>query len=216
VHAAAARFPRAAGPLVAAAAVVAALGVLPAFDVHLLPRAIRARHDGQRLLDPDAAERAVTTEQQHWLRMRDRAEDGVRIGRALRKNVPRDATIVLSAIGAVGYYSRLPVIDRNGLVERWEPDEARAVRRGHLPGHEHTLSIARTLARRPHILAARVYEPERACARARGLAAAFGHPGYAPVMRAAPGGRWLVTVERSDDPLAAGAEFDRACAAASP
>ena len=123
---------------------------------------------------------------------------------------------MLSAIGAVGYYSRLPVIDRNGLVERWDPGEARAVRRGHLPGHERTLSIAQTLPRRPHVLAARLIEPARACARARGFAAAFTHPGYAPIMRAAPGGRWLVTVERVDDPLAAEAEFDRACAAASP
>lgn len=212
VAAASARFPARGSAIVGAAAVAAALGVLPAFDVHLLPRAIRARHDGSRLQDPIAAERAVRTEQQHWLKMRERSKDGVILGRALRRELPREASIVLSAIGAVGYHSRLKVIDRNGLVERWDPSVRRVVRRGALPGHEHTLSIAQVLSREPTVVAARVIEGENVCRRAKAFVQPLALPDYTPTMTPTIGGRWLVTVRRSEDPLGEQAAFDQACA----
>jgi hypothetical protein len=211
-----ARYRARAAAIVATVAVVAALGVLPAFDVHLLPREIRARHDGTRLLDPEAAERAVRTEQEHWLKMRQRTEDGVILGRALRRELPRDASFVASAIGAVGYHSRLQIIDRNGLVEKFDPRVERAFREGHLPGHEHTLPLGQTLRRKPTVLVARVLEGENVCRRAKAFLEPLAIPDYAPVLTPTIGSRWLAMIRRSDDPLRDEAAFEEACADAGP
>ena len=78
-----------------------------------------------------------------WERMRGRTRGFLEHGRALKQALPPDASIVLSAVGAVGYASELRVHDRNGLVERHPKGRSR---RGKLPGHDHTYGIPRRVA----------------------------------------------------------------------
>ena len=57
------------------------------------------------------------------------------MGRALREHAAPGDSIVYGAVGAIGYFSRLRVFDRNGLVTREvalrpAPDELRS------PGHD--------------------------------------------------------------------------------
>jgi hypothetical protein len=58
-----------------------------------------------------------------------------KIGKTLAKTVPSRASIALCPIGAISYYSRLPVLDMLGLTH---PEVARAAldRRYFYPGHQ--------------------------------------------------------------------------------
>jgi arabinofuranosyltransferase len=97
---------------VGASAIAVVLGLLPAGNVHLLPESFRARfrfmysHPG------------FASEYERW---RQNAED-TRVwkehGLALRAVSEPGDSVVVGAIGALGYYSGLYVYDRFGLVNR--------------------------------------------------------------------------------------------------
>ncbi len=57
------------------------------------------------------------------------------VGRLLRRNVPRDATLLLGAAGAIPYYSRLETHDVFGLTDPVVAHKKMALGRGK-PGHE--------------------------------------------------------------------------------
>lgn len=83
-----------------------------------------------------------------WKGMRDRATEWAYLGRALAEHTQPGETLVRGAIGAVGYYSELYVLDTYGLVD---PDVAE--REGHpeihSPGHDRQVPDSYFLDRNP-------------------------------------------------------------------
>ena len=120
--------PRRVAPLVALA--FALLGLLPGWDVHLAGESLRSRFHF-RLNSPD-----YRSEFQQWRFQNQTAADFARKGLALGQLLAPQDAIVEAAIGAVGYYSRLPIRDQVGLVS---PEVARRPPRTTLwrsPGHD--------------------------------------------------------------------------------
>ncbi|MBU0638968.1 MAG: hypothetical protein KKB50_08900 [Planctomycetes bacterium] len=89
---------------------VIALGLLPGWDIHLVPESVRARLHF-RYNKPD-----YRSEFEQWVYMRDAPVGWTRAGQGLKTRTRPGETCVLGAIGAVGYYSDLYVYDTNGLV----------------------------------------------------------------------------------------------------
>jgi hypothetical protein len=106
------------------------LSLPAAFDRHVVPRPVReALHF--RWSQPYETEYAM------WAGMKQRAEEWTRLGRAIALHTEPGDSVVLSAIGAAGYYSRRFVFDRHGLVSRavtLTPESAPPGRRS--PGHD--------------------------------------------------------------------------------
>lgn len=130
------------------AAVIIAVGLLPALDLHVVPHAFRQRfHFRHNWSREDYA-----SEYSKWKYQKDHAiQFGVR-GRALRRWLPSDAQLVIRGIGATGYYSRLFIHDRNGLVTRevamLPPDDSRE----RSPGHDKTVDFLFFLKYNPDVL----------------------------------------------------------------
>ncbi len=84
--------------------------LLPGFDAHMVPNSVREplhfRH----------SDREFMTEWGRWENMVLNTRQFAVRGKALRSVVPRDATVVSRAIGALGYYSELYIYDQYGLV----------------------------------------------------------------------------------------------------
>ena len=135
----------------AVAATVAALAVassaLACFDLAVAPRAWReALHF--RWNDP-----AYRSEVEQWRAMRGRAREWSDVGRALARLERPGESIVLAAIGAIGYRCELVVHDRFGLVDREVARRAAPHARAS-PGHDRGVGIEFFLARRPTYLGA--------------------------------------------------------------
>jgi len=118
----------------AAGALCVATSAPATFGVDVLPHSLREpfhfRHN-QRLggVEPTRSER------EQWEQMVRRAEEWGVMGRALGEHAAPGDSVVYGAVGAIGYFSRLRVFDRNGLVTREvalrpAPDELRS------PGHD--------------------------------------------------------------------------------
>jgi len=156
--------------LVCAAAAAVVVGLLPGWNINLIPESVRAkfhfRHN-TRIYRSEFEQAEIEAE---------RVAEWTILGRALknyvRENVPDETrpSYVVEAIGAVGYYSELFILDRNALVSpaatRAEPPPGRQKS----PGHDRTVEPEFFLDRQPTIFYARVAsEPDklaRACARA--------------------------------------------------
>ena len=117
------------------AACAVALSLLPAFNLHLAPRALRERFHF-RYNEP-----TPKTELEMWSFMRENARQWKELGRALAEHTKPGESITLGPIGAVGYYSGLTIYDSYGLVDR-------AVATARLPRRR--ASPARAGARRAH------------------------------------------------------------------
>jgi hypothetical protein len=112
---------------VGVALVVLAVSVLGAGDVH-------RRGDGI----PDPAERSREeglTQIQRYIYEADLARQWTKIGLALKAAVPSDATLCVITIGAIGYYSELPILDPYGLTEPAIGRQQRPLGEGYV-GHE--------------------------------------------------------------------------------
>lgn len=123
------------------ALVIAVVGALPLFGVHLLPVPVRNLAHF-RADTPD-----VTSELEMWKVQRDNARNWSILGRAVAQvAVPTEAWVT-GAIGARGYYSGVVIFDRGGLVDRevagqdftkpalkFSPGHGKTVRRGFFIG----------------------------------------------------------------------------------
>ncbi|MEZ6035845.1 MAG: hypothetical protein R3F29_00090 [Planctomycetota bacterium] len=136
---------RRASPLLPAAttAVALVLSVPALFDVSLLPRgwreAVAFRHNGP-----------FVSEREFYDGMSLRARRWSCVGKALARIAKPGDSIVLGAIGAVGYYSGVTVHDRHGLVDRQVAIEVPLTPDAiGLPGHDHVAPLDFFDARRP-------------------------------------------------------------------
>ncbi len=130
---------------------LAVLSLLPAWDLHLVPASVR------RALDFRAQLEGIPSEFAYWRRQKLETQRWVQRGRALAQISRPGDSILLSAIGAIGYYSNLFVFDRLGLVTREVallPPPADISDR--MPGHDHPVSFEWFLERghRPTFLRA--------------------------------------------------------------
>ncbi|MCH7814227.1 MAG: hypothetical protein IID40_09430 [Planctomycetes bacterium] len=123
---------------------VVLLGLLPAADLHLLPESVRrATHFRSQW--------EFTSEYARWQRMEANCRAWKRIGLVLKDRFEPGDSCVLGFIGAVGYYSRLHVLDCGGLVT---PEVAKRPASGELnaPGHDRFVPFTYFLKDRPAIL----------------------------------------------------------------
>jgi hypothetical protein len=127
----------------AAAAALAALGLLPAWNVHLVPASVRApfhfRHNRNEPL----------SEYEQWRYMCGTTRHGKAKGLALKEHAKPGDSAVAVAIGSFGYFSELYLHDRVGLVShevavRDDPDA-----RKRSPGHTKGVHSSFFLERRP-------------------------------------------------------------------
>jgi len=126
------------------AAVLLVTAPLATLGLQAVPEALHFRWNGPRAI----AERVM------WEGVKQRAIEWRSLGRALRGKYP-DGSIVLDAIGAVGYESQLRVHDIFGLVS---PEVARAnlplVRAS--PGHDMSVDPEFFLPERPDIMGVKI------------------------------------------------------------
>lgn len=191
---------------------VAVVGIAPAFDLHVLPNEIRARHEGPRLDDPDQEEQGVTSEQQFWLKMKNRGTGFARRGRILAEQLPSGASIVLSAVGGIGYHTDLHVYDRNGLIERRAKRGEKSD--GRLPGHDQTAPLSDYLQYKPDVLYFRIFSEGPLCRQTEGVIKSHVLDGYAPELRRIEMGdqtRWLFLVRPKETGVDAMVAFEEAC-----
>ena len=97
------------GPL--AATVVVALSLPGAFNLQLAPEALRTQLHFRWSSE-------YRTEFEQWERMRDQSREWTLLGRALAAHTQPGESLIHGTIGAVGYYSKLFIYDRFGLVNR--------------------------------------------------------------------------------------------------
>jgi hypothetical protein len=77
----------------------------------------------------------------------DCARQWTEIGQWLRQNAPADASLATIAIGAVGYFSELRLVDPYGIIDPWIAHQKRRLGGGYA-GHEKH-DVDRVLAQRP-------------------------------------------------------------------
>ncbi len=119
--------------LTGASAIVMTLSLLPAWNIHIVPHSVRARfrfmysHPGFR------------SEHERWVQHSSMPLIWKEIGLALKDHARPGDSLVVGAIGAIGYYSDLFVYDRFGLVTR---KVTTVPRQKHLrsPGHDGKVS----------------------------------------------------------------------------
>lgn len=126
-----------------------ALSLLPGYDVHLVPEALRDRfHFRWRVQEH-------LSEHQQWEFQRRNTQRWTELGRALGLNSELGESLVYGAIGAVGYYSDLIIYDRKGIVNREVAREIEADPR-QSAGHEKHAPISFFESRRPTYIAAEI------------------------------------------------------------
>ncbi len=124
------------------------IALLPGWDRHLLPGAVRS------WFALGFKEAFADSEYGRWRIEFRTVEGGTRVGRALRRYAQPGDSLVSGAIGAVGYYSDLYIYDTCGLVSR----EVALRRYPEIltvpPGHDKCVPPSFFLDRRPTYLAA--------------------------------------------------------------
>ncbi len=88
------------------------LGVLPGVDLNPVPEALREKLHF-RLSDKD-----FLSEYNRWENQRDNAEGFMYRGLALTQRAEAGEAVVAAAVGAIGYFSDLEVLDQHGLVTK--------------------------------------------------------------------------------------------------
>ena len=151
------------GLAIGGAAAVIILGLLPGWNVHAVPAAVRERFRF-RFNRPE-----FDSEFDRWHFQAANSYYWSLRGRALREYVTQrglandDPTYTDGVIGALGYYSGLYIYDWNGLVTpevaHREIDPSEGLRS---PGHDKTVARTFFLKYKPTILAATVVQAPRA------------------------------------------------------
>ena len=115
---------------------VAGLGALPAWGLYPVPLSVRKPLDFRPHLDGYRSELA------YWSQQGTETRRWAERGKALAQFAEPGDSIAISAIGAVGYHSKLFVYDRVGLVTR---EVAELVPEGdareHTPGHDNPVEV---------------------------------------------------------------------------
>ena len=123
------------------AGVAIALSLLPAFNLHLAPFSLRERVYFRSFL------KAYETEYERFETSRRNTDAFARTGRALSRVAGPGDSLVMGAIGAIGYYSNVTIHDRNGLVDRQVA--SRKVTGIRSAGHDKRVARSFFAARRP-------------------------------------------------------------------
>jgi arabinofuranosyltransferase len=96
----------------AASCAIIAAGILPIWDLHVVPQVVRSyfhfRHNTT----------IYRSEMEQWRTMRYNSERWAEAGTALAKYALPGDSLVIGTIGNIGYYSDLTIYDSNGLVDR--------------------------------------------------------------------------------------------------
>jgi arabinofuranosyltransferase len=133
----------------AAAGLVAALNVAPAFGVHAVPQSVRETCFFRfNATDPTTGAIYWRDELEQWRDMQARAADWAVVGRALARNTEPGDSLVFGPMGAIGYYSELFLYDIFGLVTREVTREVPASAR-RSPGHDKNVAPEYFLPERP-------------------------------------------------------------------
>jgi len=135
--------PAARGVVALAALGAIVVGLLPGWNVHLVPRKERAPYRFR------LQSHLFRSEYKQWVYMKQTADDWSELGRAVRSFAQPGDSLVSGAIGAVGFYSDLVVYDTAGLVTR-APATARVDIAS--PGHDLVIPVAAFLDREPTFL----------------------------------------------------------------
>lgn len=119
------------------------VGLLPAWNVHLVPRKERSPYRFR------LQSHLFRSEYKQWVYMKETADEWSELGRAARRFAQPGDSLVSGAIGAVGFYSGLDVYDTAGLVTR-APETARVDLAS--PGHDLVIPVTAFLDREPTFL----------------------------------------------------------------
>ena len=129
-------------------AAIIVIGLLPSFDVHIVPHTFRQRFHFRH----NRSAEEYSSEYSKWQCQKENAIHwGVR-GRALNRWLPPDAQLVLGAIGAAGYYSELFFYDRNGLVNHEVAILPADDSRMRSPGHDKSVDFRFFLEHKPDLI----------------------------------------------------------------
>jgi hypothetical protein len=132
------------------AAGIITIGILPAFDKHIVPHGFRQRFHFRG----NQKQEFFRSEYRQWHFQRVNAIKWCVRGRAMKRWLPEDAQFVNGGIGATAYYSELYIHDRNGLVNhevaimRADDSHMRS------PGHDKTVGIHFFLKHNPDVIRA--------------------------------------------------------------
>jgi arabinofuranosyltransferase len=144
----------------AVGAVLLVASLLPAFDLHVVPHAIR------QTLHFRLSDRAFLTELNRWENQRENTAGFTRRGRALAQVADPADAVVAAAVGAVGYWSGITIYDQHGLVTK--EVAYRPLPDGPLtqsPGHDKHVDPLFFLKYEPRFLYARAVEGKLAAGR---------------------------------------------------
>lgn len=111
---------------------LAAVSLLTAFDQHVVPLGAREKFRFRW------NSRVFVSEYDQWRRMAAQADEWRTLGLALRDNTRPGESLVIPAVGCVGYFSELFLYDRNGLVTRSVALKPASTGRKS-PGHDKTV-----------------------------------------------------------------------------
>lgn len=131
-----------------------------AFDVHLIPDAVR------RLAHMRLSDKIFLSEAERWANQRENTKGFVQRGQALAEVADPTDAVVAAAVGAVGYYSGLEVMDQHGLVTR--EVGLRRMQPGPLtrsPGHDKHVEPTYFVKYEPRFLYARAVQGRLAAGR---------------------------------------------------
>jgi arabinofuranosyltransferase len=129
------------------------MNVLPAYNLHSTPTAWRkAVHFRWNI--PEYMSESAT-----WERTKLNTELWTLLGQSLATVASQSQSMVIGAIGAKGYYSKLHVYDKNGLVTR-DVREAAAMQ-GRSSGHDRALPFSYFLKYEPDYIAVNLVPQER-------------------------------------------------------
>jgi len=178
---------RSAGVLaIGAAVMIVVIGLLPAFDVHIVSEDVR-RSFHFRLNRPAADYRG---EYPQWLFQKANASRWATAGRSLKRWIDPDARVVRGAIGAIGYYSNLFFYDVQGLVTREVAILGFEKARMGSPGHDRAVPVTFFENSRAEVMLPRLMSPQLGAD--RGLSAEETRRAFTDMIR----GQWAGELQR--------------------
>lgn len=156
---------------------ILAINLMPAWNIHLVPRSVL------KLVHFRHNTKSYRTEYEQWRSMNSNFELWKHTGTELAKISKPGDSIVLGAIGAVGYFSNLYIYDRFGLINR-EVSRMPVGNTMHSPGHDSRVPPNYFLRYKPTYLQADYYKGKRVHKAAENLLSFWRHnklnKGYVP------------------------------------